>query len=39
MTGTGTDERDAAVEMWAIGAVSHLAAMAAEWAMVQPVET
>ena len=40
LTVTGTDpaERDAAAEMWGTGAIGHLAAMAAEWAMAQPVE-
>jgi len=40
LTVTGTDpaERDAAAEMWGTGAVGHLAASAAEWAMAQPVE-
>jgi uncharacterized protein YndB with AHSA1/START domain len=39
LTVTGTDpaERDAAAEMWGTGAIGHLAAMAAEWAMAQPV--
>ena len=40
LTVTGTDpaERDAAAQMWGTGAIGHLAAMAAEWAMAQPVE-
>ena len=38
VTGTDPTERDAAVQMWATGAIGHLAAMAAEWAMAQPVE-
>ena len=40
LTVTGTDpaERDAAVQMWATGAIGHLAASAAEWAMAQPVD-
>ena len=40
LTVTGTDpaEREAAAEMWGTGAIGHLAAMAAEWAMTQPVE-
>jgi uncharacterized protein YndB with AHSA1/START domain len=40
LTVTGTDpaERDAAVEMWGTGAIGHLAAMAAEWALAQPVD-
>jgi uncharacterized protein YndB with AHSA1/START domain len=39
LTVTGTDpaERDAAAEMWGTGAIGHLAAMAAEWALAQPV--
>ncbi|CAN5121487.1 hypothetical protein BH24ACT1_BH24ACT1_06230 [soil metagenome] len=37
VTGTDTGERDAAAEMWGTGAVGHLAASAAEWAMAQPV--
>lgn len=36
--GTDADERDAAAEMWGIGAVGHLAASAAEWAAAQPVD-
>jgi uncharacterized protein YndB with AHSA1/START domain len=38
LTVTGTDpaEREAAAGMWATGAVGHLAAAAAEWAMAQP---
>jgi hypothetical protein len=38
LTVTGTDpaERDAAAQMWATGAIGHLAASAAEWAMTQP---
>ncbi len=37
LTVTGTDpaERDAAAQMWATGAIGHLAASAAEWAMAQ----
>jgi uncharacterized protein YndB with AHSA1/START domain len=40
LTVTGTDpaERDAAAEMWGTGAIGHLAAMAAEWALAQPVD-
>jgi uncharacterized protein YndB with AHSA1/START domain len=40
LTVTGTDpaERDAAAEMWGTGAIGHLAAMAAEWAIAQPVD-
>jgi uncharacterized protein YndB with AHSA1/START domain len=40
LTVSGTDpaEREAAAQMWAIGAVGHLAASAAEWALAQPVE-
>ena len=40
LTVTGTDpaERDAAAQMWATGAIGHLAASAAAWAMAQPVE-
>lgn len=37
VSGTDTGERDAAAEMWGIGAVGHLAASAAEWAVAQPV--
>jgi uncharacterized protein YndB with AHSA1/START domain len=39
LTVTGTDpaERDAAAEMWGTSAIGHLAAMAAEWALAQPV--
>lgn len=39
LTVTGSDpaERDAAAQMWASGAIGHLAASAAEWAMAQPV--
>jgi uncharacterized protein YndB with AHSA1/START domain len=39
VTGTDPDEREAAAQMWATGAVGHLAAKAAEWAMAQPVGT
>jgi hypothetical protein len=40
LTVTGTDpaERDAAAEMWGTGAIGHLAATAAEWAIAQPVD-
>jgi uncharacterized protein YndB with AHSA1/START domain len=38
VTGSDPDERDAAAEMWGTGAIGHLAASAAEWAMTQPVE-
>ena len=38
VTGTDPGERDPAAEMWGTGAVGHLAATAAEWAMAQPVE-
>jgi len=36
--GTEPQERDAAVEMWAVGAVGHLAASAAAWASAQSIE-
>lgn len=38
LTVTGTDpaERDQAAEMWGTGALGHLAASAAEWALAQP---
>lgn len=36
VTGTDPGERDAAAAMWATGAVGHLAASAAEWALSQP---
>ena len=36
VTGTDPGERDAAAEMWATGAIGHLAASAAEWALAQP---
>jgi uncharacterized protein YndB with AHSA1/START domain len=39
ITGTDPAERDAATQMWITGAIGHLAASAAEWAMAQPVET
>jgi hypothetical protein len=37
VTGTEPGERVAAAEMWGTGAVGHLAASAAEWAVAQPV--
>ena len=37
VTGTDPSERDAAAELWGTGAVGHLAASAADWAMAQPV--
>jgi len=39
LTVIGTDpaEREAAAQMWASGAIGHLAASAAAWAMAQPV--
>lgn len=41
LTVTGTDqaERDAAAQMWGTGAIGHLAASAAEWALAQPLKT
>ena len=38
VTGTDPAERDAAAQMWATGAIGHLAASAAAWAMAQPME-
>jgi uncharacterized protein YndB with AHSA1/START domain len=38
ITGTDPAERDAAAEMWVTGAIGHLAASAAEWAMAQKQE-
>jgi uncharacterized protein YndB with AHSA1/START domain len=38
VTGSDPSERDAAAQMWATGAVGHLAASAAEWALAQQVE-
>jgi uncharacterized protein YndB with AHSA1/START domain len=40
LTVTGSDpaERDAAAQMWASGAIGHLAASAAEWAMAQQMQ-
>jgi uncharacterized protein YndB with AHSA1/START domain len=40
LTVTGRDpaERDAAAEMWGTGAIGHLAATAAEWALAQPAK-
>jgi uncharacterized protein YndB with AHSA1/START domain len=35
VTGTDPDERDAAAQMWATGAIGHLASSGAEWAMAQ----
>lgn len=37
VSGTDTGERDAAAEMWGTGAIGHLAASAAEWAIAQSV--
>lgn len=37
VTGTDAGERDEAAQVWGAGAVGHLAASAAEWAMTQPV--
>ncbi|MCU1396177.1 MAG: hypothetical protein JWM34_4605 [Ilumatobacteraceae bacterium] len=34
--GTDPNDRDAAAQMWAGGAIGHLASSAAEWAMAQP---
>lgn len=41
LTVSGADpaERDAAAQMWGTGAVGHLAASAAEWALAQPSRT
>lgn len=41
LTVTGSDpaEREAAAQMWGTGAIGHLAACAAEWAMAQPAPT
>lgn len=36
VTGTDPGECDAAAEMWGAGAIGHLAASAAEWALAQP---
>ena len=36
VTGTDPAERDPAAQMWATGAIGHLAASAAEWAMARP---
>ncbi len=36
VTGTVPDERDAAAKLWGTGAIGHLAASAAGWAMAQP---
>ena len=38
ITGSDPAERDAAVQMWATGAIGHLASTAAEWAMAQPID-
>jgi uncharacterized protein YndB with AHSA1/START domain len=38
VSGTDRGERDEAAEMWGTGAIGHLAASAAEWAMAQPVQ-
>jgi uncharacterized protein YndB with AHSA1/START domain len=38
VSGTDPQERDAATQMWCSGAIGHLAAVAAEWAMAQAVE-
>jgi uncharacterized protein YndB with AHSA1/START domain len=38
VTGSDPTERDAAAQMWATGAIGHLAASAAEWATTQPVQ-
>jgi ketol-acid reductoisomerase len=38
VTGTDAGECDAAAEMWGTGAIGHLAASGAEWAMAQPIE-
>lgn len=38
VTGSSPAERDAAVQMWATGAIGHLAASTAEWAMAQPID-
>jgi uncharacterized protein YndB with AHSA1/START domain len=38
VTGTSPEERDAAAQMWGTGALGHLAASAAEWAMAQPAD-
>ncbi len=38
VTGTDPTERDAAAQMWATGAVGHLAASAVEWALAQESE-
>jgi uncharacterized protein YndB with AHSA1/START domain len=37
VTGTNPAEREMAAQMWGTGAVGHLGAMAAEWALEQPV--
>lgn len=38
VTGSDPGERDTAAELWGTGAIGHLAASAAEWAMAQPTE-
>lgn len=38
VTGSDPGERDAAAQMWAGGAIGHLAASAAEWALAQRVD-
>ena len=38
ITGRDAGELESAVHMWATGAVGHLAASAAEWAVAQPVD-
>jgi uncharacterized protein YndB with AHSA1/START domain len=38
VTGTDSDDRDEAAAVWATGAIGHLAASAAEWAMAQSLD-
>ncbi len=38
VTGRDPEQQQAAADMWGTGAVGHLAKMAAEWALAQPVE-
>ena len=38
ITGSDPAERDAAIAMWATGAIEHLAASAAEWATSQSIQ-
>jgi uncharacterized protein YndB with AHSA1/START domain len=38
VTGTDAGERDAAAEVWGTGAIGHLGASGAEWALAQPVD-